>query len=40
MTLGAQHTLGVYAITSQYTGFDEGLNGWLLSWGLGLGIEP
>jgi len=39
MTFGAQHTLGVYAVT-YYTGLDEGLNGWIVSWSLGLGVEP
>lgn len=39
MTFSGHHTVGVYALT-RYTGLDEGLNGWVLSWGLGLGIEP
>lgn len=39
MTFGVQHTLGVYALT-YYTGLDEGLNSWVLSWSLGLGVEP
>jgi hypothetical protein len=39
MTFGAQHGLGVYALT-HYTGLDEGLSGWMVSWSLGLGVEP
>lgn len=39
LTFGAQHTLGVYALT-HYTGLDEGLNGWLLTWSLGLSVQP
>jgi hypothetical protein len=39
LTFAAQHTFGVYALTD-YTGLDEGLNGWVISWGLGLGVEP
>jgi hypothetical protein len=39
MTFGALHTLGVYA-TTPYTGLDEGLNGWMLSWSLGFGVGP
>lgn len=39
LTFGAHHTLGVYALT-YYTGLDEGLNGWVISWSLGLGVEP
>jgi hypothetical protein len=39
MTFGAQHTFGVYALT-HYTGLDEGLNGWVVSWSLGLSVEP
>lgn len=39
MTFGAQHTFGVYALT-HYTGLDEGLNGWVVSWSLGISVEP
>jgi hypothetical protein len=39
LTFAAQRTLGVYALT-HYTGLDEGLNGWVVSWSLGLGVEP
>jgi hypothetical protein len=39
MTFGALHTFGVYA-TTPYRGLDEGLNGWIVSWSLGLGLEP
>jgi len=39
MTLSGHRTVGVYALTS-YTGLDQDLNGWVFSWGLGLGLEP
>jgi hypothetical protein len=39
LTAGAQRTLGVYALGS-YTGLDQALNGFVLSWGAGLGFEP
>lgn len=40
LTFGAHKTLGVYALTTRYTGLDEGLNGWGINWSLGLGVEP
>jgi hypothetical protein len=39
-TFGAHRILGVYALTSSYTGLDQGLGGWGISWSLGLGVEP
>jgi hypothetical protein len=38
MTTAIQHRLGVLALEADYSGFDRALDGWLLSWGLGLAM--
>jgi hypothetical protein len=38
MTAALQHRLGVLALSSDYAAFDRALDGWLMSWGIGIAM--